>query len=191
MPNGQLSAAALCYKPNPRGTVVQQSLWQPAQRGDMQRHVDDAALVPPVFFIRPSDFVVGLPMSYVLNAPPGSPFDISNSDARAPLGGFPNTHFCLMVSEALTLIYLIDLPDENITQWPGYPEYRKQVELRNTSRVPITMSRLVMRIARFVERFVEVWGRCIAICGETLTHHLGRGEPACRWPLAYWTGGHH
>lgn len=41
-------------------------------------------------------------------------------------------------------------------QWPGYKEYRKQVELRNVQRAPITMSVLVKRIARFVERFIEV-----------------------------------
>lgn len=41
-------------------------------------------------------------------------------------------------------------------QWPGYPEYRKQVELQNVNHAPITMSKLAERIARFVERFIEV-----------------------------------
>ncbi|KZV64673.1 hypothetical protein PENSPDRAFT_757088 [Peniophora sp. CONT] len=133
MPNGQ-PGAALCYKPNPRGAVVQQTMWQPAQRGDVLRHVDDAGLLPPVFFVCP-DLVIGLPMKQVLEAPPGSLLNIFNSAGPAPLGGIANTHFCL--------------------RWPGYPEIRKQVELRNASRAPITMSKLVERIARFVERFIE------------------------------------
>lgn len=109
MPNGQ-PGAALCYKPNPRGAVVQQTMWQPAQRGDVLRHVDDAGLLPPVFFVCP-DFVVGLPMSQVLDAPPGSLLNIFNSAGPAPLGGLANTHFCLRVSGTPTHINFSALSD--------------------------------------------------------------------------------
>lgn len=85
----------LCYKPDEKGTVVPTSMWQPAQRGDVQRHVDDAELLPPVFFIG-IDHVIGIGMAKVLSTN-GALVDIYYPSAPAPLGGIANTHFCLKV----------------------------------------------------------------------------------------------
>ncbi|VDB94639.1 unnamed protein product [Peniophora sp. CBMAI 1063] len=124
----------MCYKPDKKGTVVPQTIWQPLQRGDVQRHVDDAELLPPVYFIG-TDHVIGIKTSQVLDANLRAPPGIYFPTAPAPLGGRANTHFCL--------------------RWPGYTEFKKQVELKNASGSPITMWKLVERVANFVARFIQ------------------------------------
>ncbi|KZV71524.1 hypothetical protein PENSPDRAFT_650543 [Peniophora sp. CONT] len=111
-------------------------MWQPVHNGDVSRHVHDAKILEPVFFIR-LDNVIGVDLAQVLRAPrPGTPLNIFYSEAPAPLGGLATTHLCI--------------------KWPGYAqEFRKQVEIKDHSRLPITRSKLVERIAKFVEKFIE------------------------------------
>ncbi|KZV71525.1 hypothetical protein PENSPDRAFT_751630 [Peniophora sp. CONT] len=121
----------LDYRVDQKGTVVQQRIWQPSQTGDVRRHVTGATILRPVFFVR-TDNVIGVDMS---NARSSGALNIFNSDAPAPLG-VTSTHFSL--------------------KWPGYAQgFKKQQELRDSNRIPYTMSKLVERVARFIERFIE------------------------------------
>ncbi|VDC06494.1 unnamed protein product [Peniophora sp. CBMAI 1063] len=124
----------ICYKTDNKGAVVPQTVWMPLQRGDVQRHTDDAGLVPPIYFIG-IDHGIGIKASQVLDANIRAPPGITHPTVPAPLGGRANTHLCL--------------------KWPGYDEFKKQVELRNASGSPITMYKLVERSANFVQRFIQ------------------------------------
>ena len=93
-PDGQWSAP-LCYVPNPRGTVVPQAIWQPAQAGDVQRHVNDAELLWPIFFLYPRN-VVGIRLSQAVNSGAGN--DLVKGNAPVRMGSLSTTHLCLRVS---------------------------------------------------------------------------------------------
>ena len=94
--NGTLSTP-LCYRPEDRGTVVLQTILQPAQQGDVHRFVLDANLLPPVFFVHTSG-AVGISIPEVLNSRPNAPIDsILNPNEPARLGGHANTTFRLWV----------------------------------------------------------------------------------------------
>ncbi|KZV71526.1 hypothetical protein PENSPDRAFT_684463 [Peniophora sp. CONT] len=122
----------LDYCADQKGTVVRQAMWQPSQSGDVHRHFRDATIRNPIFFIR-ADYIIGVDMSHVRS---GGALSIFNSNVPAPLGGLTTTNFCI--------------------KWPGYAqEFKKQVELRGAKQMPITMSKLVERIAKFVEHFVD------------------------------------
>ncbi|VDB94643.1 unnamed protein product [Peniophora sp. CBMAI 1063] len=129
--NGKLTDRAVCYRPNiRRGTVVPQTIWQPAQAGDVQRHV--AGLLWPIFFVRAND-VLGATVAQVSTAN-SAPSDLLDFGNIAPLGGLSTTTLCL--------------------KWPGYPEHKKQVETRNTTGF-ITVAKLLERIAKFMEKFIQ------------------------------------
>ncbi|KZV59294.1 hypothetical protein PENSPDRAFT_553082, partial [Peniophora sp. CONT] len=118
-----------------KGTTVQQKMWQPTQPGDVIRHVRDATLLVPIFFIRP-DHIIGIDVSQVLSVRSGALLHILDSNAPVSMGGWNTTHLTL--------------------KWPGYSqEFRKQIELRDHREAPITMSKLAERAAKFVERFIE------------------------------------
>ncbi|KZV68975.1 hypothetical protein PENSPDRAFT_666072 [Peniophora sp. CONT] len=125
----------LDYYADQKGTVVQQKMWQPSQIGDLQRHFRDATIRNPIFFIR-TDYIIGVDMSHVRC---GGALSIFHPNVIAPSGGLTTTNFCI--------------------KWPGYAEeFKKQVELRGAKQcqMPITLSKLVERIAKFVELFVDV-----------------------------------
>ncbi|KZV71531.1 hypothetical protein PENSPDRAFT_751636 [Peniophora sp. CONT] len=114
----------LDYRVDEKGTVVPQKAWKPA---DVQRHVLDATLLPPVFFVR-TDYFKGVDMSRVWSGHA----DIINPDAPAPLGGRTRVDFVL--------------------KWPGYEqEFKKKIDIKG----PIPMSKLVERVTNFVERFIN------------------------------------
>ncbi|KZV68973.1 hypothetical protein PENSPDRAFT_500876 [Peniophora sp. CONT] len=123
----------LDYHVDSKGTIVRQTMWQPLQNGDVIRHFRDATIRVPVFFIG-TDNVIGVDMSHATRS--GGALNIFHPNVPAPLGGVAATNFCI--------------------KWPGYTqEYKKKVELRVADRTAITMSKLVERVARFVEHFLE------------------------------------
>lgn len=114
-----------------KGTVVPQEMWRPSQSGDQQRYVTSSPKLLPVFFLNTRGFV-GLEMGHAYAS---SLSGLVNAAETAPLGGLTTTHLCL--------------------KWPGYPEYKKQIEIKDTHGLSITIGRLAERIARFVDRFIE------------------------------------
>ncbi|KZV72218.1 hypothetical protein PENSPDRAFT_368441 [Peniophora sp. CONT] len=138
--NGQPSPA-LDYQHDQKGTVVQQEMWRPMQPGDVHRHFDNARSMQwPIFFLInimvsgvPRGVMVGIDLSLVGHASLRQ--TMVQPDMAAPLGGLTTTHLCL--------------------KWPGYREYKKQVEIQDAHRQPIRMLKLVERIARFVERWID------------------------------------
>ncbi|VDC00939.1 unnamed protein product [Peniophora sp. CBMAI 1063] len=125
----------LDYPNDGKGTIVPQGMWQPMQNGDVARHVRDATLLFPIFFIN-LNYTIGVELAQIVNARPGTPVNIYRANELVPLGNLATTHLCL--------------------KWPGYAQgYRKQVEIKDANKVPITMSKLVERIASFVSRFID------------------------------------
>ncbi|VDC06496.1 unnamed protein product [Peniophora sp. CBMAI 1063] len=132
---GGRTDVVLDYTRDLKGTIVSQSMWQPLQTGDVHRHFRDATLLFPVFFIS-LDFTIGVDLAHVSNVRPGTTMNIFHANAPAPLGNMATTHLCI--------------------KWPGYAQnFRKQVEIQDANRAPITMSKLVERICSFVSRFIE------------------------------------
>ncbi|VDB88665.1 unnamed protein product [Peniophora sp. CBMAI 1063] len=137
--NGQPSPA-IDYYYDQKGTVIQQEMWRPMQPGDVHRHFDNARMQWPIFFHNAvmvqggqSRVIVGIELSLAGHASLRQ--TMIQPDALSPLGGLTTTHLCL--------------------KWPGYPEYKKQIEIQDSRRQPIRMIKLVERIARFIDRWID------------------------------------
>ncbi|KZV72216.1 hypothetical protein PENSPDRAFT_751121 [Peniophora sp. CONT] len=124
--------AVLDYHVDPKGTVIQQEAWKPMQPGDVHRHVQNARLCWPVFFLR-VDHIVGIELS--AEGEVRTRQMLVNPNMPAPLGGLTTTHLCL--------------------KWPGYGFYKKQVEIQDANKNPIRMSKLAERISKFIGRWIE------------------------------------
>ena len=94
-----------------QGTVVPQSRWTPADEVDIRRHVEEATLQLPIFFVHLNG-AVGFWLPDVLQ---GRDHDLCNRDNEAPLGGRTTTHVRINVSSrtltlaAMFLIYVYRL----------------------------------------------------------------------------------
>ncbi|KAI0320881.1 hypothetical protein OF83DRAFT_477898 [Amylostereum chailletii] len=113
------------------GTVVPQPPPAPTNRGDFQRHVANAPLQMPIYFVH-SDGRPGVPL---VHAAAGSFPVVTGLDQEAPMGGRTTTHFCM--------------------NWPGYGEFKKQVEIQDSHHNPITIGRLIHRVANFIDAFIQ------------------------------------
>jgi len=82
------------------GTVVPQRRWTPADEFDIRRHVQEATLQPPIFFVNRNGGV-GFWLPDILEGRDG---DLYNRDSHAPLGGRTTTHIRINVSSQ-TLIF--------------------------------------------------------------------------------------
>jgi hypothetical protein len=80
-----------------RGTVVPQRRWTPADEVDIRRHVEDAVLQLPIFFVNRSG-AVGFQLQDILH---GCDHDLSHAYREAPLGGRSTTHIRINVSYAI------------------------------------------------------------------------------------------
>jgi len=118
------SGIVLDYRADNRGSVVRQF------QQVFAMNVVHTALQAPVFFVRATG-LVGIEASIAYN---GWPRDLINVQNAAPLGGPTIANLVL--------------------NWPGYPEFKKQVEVVDSRGQPITMGKLVERVARFVARFI-------------------------------------
>ena len=77
-----------------QGTVVPQRRWSPADEVDIRRHVEEATLQLPVFFVNRNG-AVGFLLSDILQ---GRDHDLHNRDSQASLGGRSTTHIRINVS---------------------------------------------------------------------------------------------
>lgn len=77
-----------------QGTVVPQRRWFPADPVDFRRHVIDANLMLPVFFMNRNGGI-GFWLPDILQ---GRDRDLHNGDSEAPLGGRTTTHIRINVS---------------------------------------------------------------------------------------------
>jgi hypothetical protein len=71
-----------------QGTVVPQRRWTPADEVDIRRHVEEATVQLPVFFVNRNGRV-GFLLSDILQ---GRDHDLYNRDSQASLGGRSTTH---------------------------------------------------------------------------------------------------
>ncbi|KAI0313536.1 hypothetical protein OF83DRAFT_1175581 [Amylostereum chailletii] len=114
-----------------RGTVVPQEIWMPQAPQDHQRHIADANLQMPIFFMQLNG-AVGIPLRLAASRTTNG--SLAGGTYPALMGGRVTTHFCL--------------------KWLGYSEFRRQIELQ-AHGVPLTIERLVHKIGSFVDAFVQ------------------------------------
>jgi hypothetical protein len=90
-----------------QGIVVPQRRWTPADEVDIRRHVAEATLQLPIFFVHLNGGV-GFWLPDILQ---GHDRDLCNRDSEAPLGGRTTTHLRINVSPhalILAAMFLID-----------------------------------------------------------------------------------
>lgn len=80
-----------------QGTVVPQRRWVPADEEDVRRHVAQATLQLPIFFVNRNGGV-GFGLPDILE---GRDHDLYNRDSEASLGGVATTHIRINVSSPL------------------------------------------------------------------------------------------
>jgi hypothetical protein len=87
-----------------QGTIVPQRRWTPADEVDIRRHVEEATLQLPIFFVHINGGV-GFSLLDILQ---GRDRDLRNRDSEAPLGGRTTTHIRINVSpHTLTLAAML------------------------------------------------------------------------------------
>jgi hypothetical protein len=93
-----------------QGTVLPQRRWTPADEASNRRHVEEATLQLPIFFIHRNG-EVGFRLPDILQ---GDDQDLVNRDTEASLGGVATTHIRIDVSSrilsAKILIYIRRFP---------------------------------------------------------------------------------
>ncbi len=77
-----------------QGTVVPQRRWTPADEVDIRRHVEEARLQLPIFFVNRNGGV-GFLLSDILQ---GRDHDLHNRDSQASFGGRSTIHIRINVS---------------------------------------------------------------------------------------------
>jgi len=140
-----------------QGTVVPQRRWTPADEVDIRRHVEEATLQLPVFFVNRHGGV-GFLLTDILQ---GHDHDLYNRDDQASLGGRATTHIRI--------------------NWPGYRDWKRQIPTRDETyaRNPITLSRFMKHVGTSVNKFMNQCmtnagadpGWCIGPQGFT-QHHV-------------------
>ena len=83
-----------------QGTVVPQRRWTPADEVDIRRHVEEATLQLPVFFVNRHGGV-GFSLQDIIQ---GRDHDLFNRDSYAPLGGRATTHIRINVSSQTLIL---------------------------------------------------------------------------------------
>jgi len=78
-----------------QGTVVSQPRWVPADEVDVRRHVHDATLQLPIFFVNRNNGAVGFWLPDILQGRDG---DLHNRNSHASLGGRTTIHIRINVS---------------------------------------------------------------------------------------------
>jgi len=119
------------------GTVVPQRRWLPADEVDIRRHVLEATLQLPVFFVNRNGGV-GFWLPDILEGRDG---DLYNRNSHASLGGRTTTHIGV--------------------NWPGHAYWRRQIPIRDETylRNPITVGRFMRHVGTSVNNFIN---HCLA-----------------------------
>jgi hypothetical protein len=137
------------------GSVVPQTLWTPHTITDRRHHVAEAALQMPIFFLH-TDGTLGLPLEAAVA---GHCHTLVNAQFSAPLGPQTTTHIRISVSDIFSAV--VNFPyTESVTtfQWPGYQEFRRQVQIRDETRQrnTVTLAKFAQHVGRSVKAFIEV-----------------------------------
>ena len=139
-----------------QGTVVPQRRWTPAVEVDIRRHVEEATLQLPVFFVNRHGGV-GFSLPDILQ---GHDHDLSNRDSQAPLGGRSTTHIRINVRPHIPILVtkVFMLVCRLLSQWPGYGDWKRQIATRDETyaRNPITLGRFMKHIGTSVNNFMNV-----------------------------------
>ena len=137
------------------GTVVPQTRWTPADDVDIRRHVQEARLQLPVFFVNQNGGV-GFWLPDILDGRDG---DLYNRDNHASLGGTSTTHIRINVSSFsyLTANDFIHV-GRLLSQWPGYAYWKRQIPTRDEThlRNPNTVGRFMKHVGTSVNNFINV-----------------------------------
>ncbi|KAH9036451.1 hypothetical protein EDB85DRAFT_1862120 [Lactarius pseudohatsudake] len=117
-----------------QGTIVPQKRWTPPDDVDIRRHVEDADLQLPIYFVN-SNGSIGFPLPDILR---GCDRDLHNANSIATLGGRSTTHIRI--------------------NWPGYIYWKRQVATRDETRErnPITLARFMRHVGTSVDKFLRV-----------------------------------
>ena len=89
-----------------QGTVVPQQRWIPSDEADVRRHIAEASLQLPIFFVNRSGGI-GFALHDILQ---GRDTDLLNRDSQGQFGGYSTTHVRINVS-LCTLIPIAKGPD--------------------------------------------------------------------------------
>jgi len=116
-----------------QGSVVPQRRWTPADEVDIRRHVEEATLQLPVFFVNRNGGI-GFSLPDILQ---GRDHDLHHRDSQASLGGRSTTHIRI--------------------NWPGYAYWRRQIPTRDETylRNPITVGRFMRHVGTSVNYFMN------------------------------------
>jgi len=142
-----------------QGTVVPQQRWIPADEVDIRRHIQEASLQLPIFFINRRGGI-GFALYDILQ---GRDVDLFNRDSQAQLGGVATTQVRINVS-LHAVISTAKGPDlcwptpSSYSQWPGYTHWKRQIPTKDETfqRAPITLGRFMQQIALSVDKFFNV-----------------------------------
>jgi len=117
-----------------QGGVVPQQRWTPNEGVDFRRHVLEARLQLPIFFVNRNGGV-GFWLPDILQ---GGDRGLHNRDCEAPLGGVTTTHIRI--------------------NWPGYGPWKRQIPTKDEThlRNPITIGRLMKHVGTSVDKFLYV-----------------------------------
>ena len=139
-----------------QGTVVPQRRWTPADEVDIRRHVEEATLQLPVFFVNRNGGV-GFSLPDILQ---GRDHDLYNRDSQASLGGKSTTFIRINVSSHIPILVTkgFMLVCRLLSQWPGYECWKRQIPTRDEthSKNPITISRFMKHVGTSVNNFMNV-----------------------------------
>jgi len=153
-PSGLLTRLPLDFSITTEGTVIPQRRWTPADEVDIRRHVEEATLQLPVFFVNRNGSV-GFWLPDILD---GRDSELYNRDSHALLGGRTTSHIRINVSP---LPYLATRRVSSMFvdsfQWPGYALWRRQIPIRDEtySRNPITVGRFMKHVGTSVNKFIN------------------------------------
>ena len=139
-----------------QGTVLPQRRWTPADEVDIRRHVEEATLQLPVFFINRNGSV-GFSLPDILQ---GQDRDLCHRDSQASLGGRATTHIRINVSSHTPLLVtkVFILVCRLLSQWPGCENWKRQIPTRDETyaRNPITLGRFMKHVGTSVNNFMTV-----------------------------------
>jgi len=117
-----------------QGTIVPQPRWVPADEIDGRRHIHDATLQLPIFFVNRNNGAVGFWLTDILQGHDG---DLHNRDSHALLGGRATTRIRI--------------------NWPGYGSWKRQIPTldKTFDRNPITLGRFMRHVGSSVNKFFD------------------------------------
>ena len=136
-----------------QGTVVPQRRWSPADEVDIRRHVEEATLQLPVFFVRNGG--IGFWLPDILQ---GRDQDLYNRDFQASFGGRATTHIRINVSSRTLVLVAKGFHRRLLSQWPGYDNWKRQIPTKDETyaRNPITLGRFMKHVGTSVNNFITV-----------------------------------